>query len=469
MVSFSPSDIFIIILFFAIVAGIGFFASKRSSSNSEDFLLAGRKVGLFLFVLTTVSTWYGGILGIGEFTYRYGLLSWLTQGLPYYIFAILFALFLAKKIRNASLITIPDKLEKVFGKKVALISAGLLFLLVSPAPYLLMIANLLSLVFHFDLLLSLIISFVISSAYLYTGGLKADILTDAFEFFVMYLGFAIIVIIAVINLGDFNFLSARLPSSHLKLTGNASFSYIFVWFFIALWTFTDPGFHQRCYAAKDGNVASKGILISVILWALFDFLTTTTGLYARASLPSLAQPSLSFPLLAEKLLGSGLKGLFYAAMFATIISTLNSFLFLSATTFSKDFLFRFNLVKNQQSLKPYTLIGLTFSGAVSIALAYFIPSVIQLWYSIGTICIPGLILPVVSSYYPRLRIASKLIVLEILTGFFSSITFFLIKYKFHNNPILNNIEPMIIGIISAFLIHFVGLVLVIRRLDIVQQ
>ncbi len=78
-----------------------------------------------------------------------------------------------------------------------------------------------------------------------------------------------------------------------------------VWFLIALWTFADPGFHQRCYAAKDSNTAVKGVLISIILWALFDFLTTSTGLFARAVLPGLDNPVLSFPLYAERVFTSG--------------------------------------------------------------------------------------------------------------------------------------------------------------------
>ncbi len=82
-------------------------------------------------------------------------LSWFTQGFPYYFFAFLFALFFAKKIREASLFTIPDKLREVYGKKVGLISAIVVFILVSPAPYLLMTANLISIVFNINIMISL--------------------------------------------------------------------------------------------------------------------------------------------------------------------------------------------------------------------------------------------------------------------------------------------------------------------------
>ncbi|HQJ47205.1 MAG TPA: hypothetical protein PK195_11200, partial [Ignavibacteriaceae bacterium] len=317
MISFSPYDIIIIILFFSLLLSIGFISSKKVKSNAEDYLLSGRNMGLFLFVLVNVSTWYGGIIGIGEFTYRYGLVSWFTQGLPYYFFAFLFAMFFAKKIREASLFTIPEKLEQIYGRNTALLSAVVVFILVSPAPYLLMSANLIALVFDTGDLFSLIIGVILSASYLIKGGFRSNIFTDAFQFFIMFAGFIIFLSVAVLNYGGINFLETNLPHSHLSFTGDASITFLIVWFLIALWTFADPGFHQRSYSAKTGNVAKYGILISIIFWALFDFLTTSTGLCAKAILPDLDNPIMAYPLLAEKILAPGLKGIFYAAMFAT--------------------------------------------------------------------------------------------------------------------------------------------------------
>ncbi len=457
MISFSTSDYLVIIIFFLAVLTIGFISGRKLGTEADDYLLSGRKVGLFLFILTNVSTWYGGILGVGEFTYRYGVVSWFTQGLPYYVFAFLFALFLAKKIRNASLFTIPDKLTEVYGEKAGLISAVFVFVLVSPAPYLLMTANLISLIFGTGILISLILGILLSAAYLLQGGFKANVFTDSFQFFVMFGGFILILFFAYSDYGGVTFLSSNLPVNHLKITGGASPIFIIVWFFIALWTFADPGFHQRCYAAKSGDVAVKGILISIIFWALFDFLTTSTGLYSRAVLPGIAQPVQSYPLLAEKVLGPGLKGIFYAALFATIMSTLNSFLFLSGTTIGRDFIFKLIANKNEKKLKPFTIYGLIISGILSIALAYYIPSVIEIWYTIGSFCIPGIILPVISSYYTKFGIHKRFIVLEMLLASAGSILWFFIRENFLSGNILNEIEPMLVGLSIAVLIHLYGM------------
>ena len=129
MVSFSILDLIIIGGFFLTAILIGFIPKKEVQGDTTQYLLSGRKVGLIFFIMANVAAWYGGILGVGEFTYRYGLLSWVTQGLPYYIFAIIFAIFLAKKIRCASLFTIPDKLSAIYGKEVGILSSFLVFIL----------------------------------------------------------------------------------------------------------------------------------------------------------------------------------------------------------------------------------------------------------------------------------------------------------------------------------------------------
>ena len=429
MISFNIIDYIVIFLFFAIILGIGFFAAKKTNEESEDYLLGSRKMGLFLFILTNVSTWYGGILGVGEFTYNYGLANWVTQGLPYYIFAFLFALFFAKRIRKASLFTIPDKITQEYGKTAGLMSAVAVFILVSPAPYLLMVANLISLVFNLNLFASLIISLLLVLVFMIKGGYKSDLYTDAFEFFIMFGGFILIVYLAYTNFGGLTYLKANLPPAHLTATGGASPLYILVWFLIALWTFADPGFHQRCYAAKDGKTAQKGILISIALWALFDFLTTTTGLYARAVFPNLKNPSQSYLFLAEKILSPGLKGFFYIALFATILSTLNSFLFISATTIGRDFFFKLSGKKEDIWQKRFTVLGLFITSAMSIWLAYAIPSVIGLWYTIGSLVIPSIILLVAGAYYPKLKVSSATAITEMIFAVAASSTWLIIKDK----------------------------------------
>src|SRR5258706_503226 len=140
MIHLAASDIGIIFLYFGAVLFVGYRTARKARPTDEDFLLAGRTLTLPIFVMTLVSTWYGGILGVGEFSYRYGISNWVVQGVPYYIFAAIFAFILAKKIRATNLFSIPDKLAAAYDRKTAVLGAGLTFILMTPAPYILMLS-----------------------------------------------------------------------------------------------------------------------------------------------------------------------------------------------------------------------------------------------------------------------------------------------------------------------------------------
>jgi SSS family solute:Na+ symporter len=301
-ISFVIEDYILILLYFIVVLYIGFRSRRRGPNVVEEYLLAGRSLTLPVFVATLVSTWYGGILGVGEFTYRHGISAWLVLGLPYYIFGFIFAFLLAGKIHRTKLYTIPDRLEQIYDRKTSMLGTILTLILVTPAPYFLMIGVMIQMAFGFDLKLSMVIGTVLSISYLFTGGFRSDVRTDIFEFFLMFIGFSLIIPFSGAKFGGIDFIRSNTPDINLSITGGNSIQYIVVWYFIALWTLVDPGFYQRCYAARSEGVARYGILISIFFWFLFDAMTITAGLYARAVLPELDQPVMAYPALAEVVL-----------------------------------------------------------------------------------------------------------------------------------------------------------------------
>ncbi len=460
MIHLAPSDIAVIFLYFGAVIFVGFRAARKSRGTEEDFLLAGRSLTLPIFVMTLVSTWYGGILGVGEFSYRYGISNWVVQGVPYYIFAAIFALFLAKKIRATGLYTIPDKLEAEYDRKTAILGSILTFILMTPAPYILMLSVFLQMLFGWSMALCLFVTAVVAASYLYVGGFRSDVETDVLEFFLMFAGFAVILPFSYMKFGGTDFLTSHLPPLHLTWHGGNSAQYIIVWFFIALWTLVDPAFHQRCYAAKDGSVAQRGILISIIFWLAFDFLTATAGLYARAAIPGLSEPMRAYPLLAETVLPPLAKGLFYVGMLATIMSTLNTLAFVSAQTLGRDFWLRLKGIplgsaSSEQSSLRSTQACLVISFLLSIGLALLIPSVINMWYTIGTVIIPGLLIPLMSSYFVRWKIAPGMAFLSMLSGWLVS-SGWLVAGQGQGGGYPLNVEPMYPGLAASAFVWIWG-------------
>lgn len=334
--NFSVADYSVVAIYFLLLLVLGIRASVKKQSQ-DDFLLAGRKVTLPGFVVTLVATWYGGILGVGEYSYTYGISNWLAFGFPYYVFAFIFAIWLAPRIRKSNLISIPDQIEASYGRRAGLLSALFTFLMVSPAPYVLMSGILISLILPVPIWISMIIALFFSLIYVGIGGYKTLIVTDFLQFALMFGGFFIILPVAWFTFGGFDFLQLNLPPAHLEWIPAGTGAGLVVWFFIASMTLADPGFYQRCYSAKSPQIARKGILVSIGFWLVFDICTTLTGLYARAALPDLAKASLSYPALADQILPSVAKGLFFTGMLATVLSTLNGFSFLAAQSLGKDF------------------------------------------------------------------------------------------------------------------------------------
>jgi SSS family solute:Na+ symporter len=457
MITLGPADQIVILLYFGAVLLVGFLSTRRSSGTAE-YLLAGRSLTTPVFVMTLVSTWYGGILGVGEFSYRYGISNWVVQGVPYYLFALLFAFLLAKRIRKTNFLTIPDKLEEAYGRKTALLGAFLTFLLMTPAPYILMIAVMLELLTGWGLPLCALIGTVATTAYLFSGGFRSDVNTDILEFFLMFLGFAVILPFAWMKFGGLEFIRHNVPPLHLTWNGGNTIQFVLVWFFIALWTLVDPAFHQRCYAAKSGEVAQRGILISIVFWFFFDAMTATAGLYARAAIPDLAQPVMAYPLLAELTLPPVAKGLFYVGMLATIMSTLNTLALISATTLGRDIVWRVERWRMMDE-KGSTRWGLVITAVLSLAFALLIPSVIKLWYTIGTVIIPGLLVPLVTGYFEKWKAPPRYAFASMLLGWLTSTTWLLIGWREQlgvSEFYPFGIEPMYPGVAVSVLVWWLG-------------
>jgi len=381
---------------------------RQPGENEIDYLVAGRRLSLPGFVASLVTTWYGGILGVGEYGWRYGLSNWLVFGVPYYLAAAIFAWLLAGRARRSRALTIPDQLEKHCGRPAALVGAFVVFVMTAPAAYVLMLGVLVEIATGWPLWAGVVVGTALSVGYVFRGGLHAIVLTDRVQFVLMFGGFLVLVPVCALRFGGWDWLQASLPAGHLTWDGGRGWQAIAVWYFIALATLVEPAFYQRCYAARSERTARTGILISLGFWVVFDFLTTTAGLYARALLPDLADPVAAFPALAAVALPPLWQGLFTVGLLATIMSTVDSYAFIAAVTLGRD------LVQRGRSPRGVVLgtgtghdsradlaaarWGLLAVSVVAIALALVAESVVALWHGLGSIGTPVLLLPVLASH-----------------------------------------------------------------------
>jgi len=450
-------DIGIVIIYLLILTIISWKSrfKKDSNASGEDYILAGRRVTLPFFVASLVATWYGNIMGMGEFVYNNGLVAFFCFGLPYYIAAFFFATFLAEKIRKSDAKTIPEQITNAYGNKAGNISTLIILIITIPAAYILMLASLVQMFTGLSLWLSLIIGTAVSLGYIYHGGLRSDIIANAAQFIFMYLGFGVLLYFSITTHGGFNDLFDALPSEHITPLGGLSLQYVLAWYIIAFQTFIDPSFHQRCAAAGSTKTAKRGIFVSIAFWVVFDFLTLFTGLYAVAYYS--IEPSLNaYPSLADKILPPVWEGLFLVALLATVMSTLKSYALLSAATIGNDILLK--LFKNSKlNTTLLTRLGLIITGIAGIIMALAIPSAVDLIYKTSSIAVPALIVPLFFSYSKRYSLDSKnaykiMIFTLIITSLWTISNELYLRFNLEIFEFTSNFEPMIPGIFISIIL-----------------
>lgn len=397
--------VFILLLTFASVL-FGHLRRPKNTNKFLDYMLMGRQLTLPLFVATLAATWYGGIFGVNEITFNYGIYNFVTQGVFWYIAYIIFALFLVDKIKSYQSVTLPQAVGQMFGERARKTAAIFTFFNILPISYVLSLGIFLQLIFGFDLLPAMALGTFIVCLYTAWSGLRAVVFSDIIQFSVMCLSVLLVALMSVQTFGGIEFLKSTLPSSHFSITGGNSWLNTFVWAGIALATLIDPSFYQRCFAAKDGKTAKTGILICTFIWFCFDLCTTSGTLYARAVLPD-ALPAHSYFLYAVQLLPSGLKGFFIAGNLCIILSTLDSFLFIASNTLAYDLLK--NKFKNQVLANQ---IFFFIIGGISILLALFFDgSFKKIWFVLGSYMAACLLVPVMTGYFFPKKITGKQFVL----------------------------------------------------------
>lgn len=411
-------------LVFSIIIGVtigavllGEYRKRHRLENADektrflDILLMGRRLTLPMFIATLVATWYGGIFGVTEIAFNHGVFNFVTQGVFWYAAYIIFALFIAHRVARYNAVTLPDLIGRMFGPKSGRLSAVFNLFKVLPIAYVISMGLLLQILFGGPLWLTMSIGVGFVLLYAMWGGLRSVVFSDLVQFTVMCLAVLLVVIMSVSQFGGVSFLREQLPETHFSITGGQSWGTLFVWGFVALSTLVDPNFYQRCFAAESTRTARVGILLSTVVWFFFDICTTLGGMYARAVIPESASGH-AYLIYAVQLLPDGWRGFMLAGVVATILSTLDSFLFLAGTTISYDLVPE--RLRGRVSLHH---LGMIVSGIAAVVLGVvFQGNIMEVWKTLGSYMAACLLLPVLIGYIWPGRISDHQFVFASLFG-----------------------------------------------------
>ena len=349
-----------LILYFVVMAGIGVWTTRRSSTSTEDYLLAGRSLGPAVTALRLQSSSMSGymFLGAGSLGYTQGYFG-MWYALGDLGGGIMNLSILGRRMRKLSQLlgslTSIEYLEHRYRSAwvriiAAPIALGCLFLYVLSQ----FVAGGVGLasVTGWNFELSLIIATGVIVLYTFLGGYLAVAYTDFVQAIVMLVGMLWILISTLQAVGGFaegNRKVGQINQNLLTMWG-ADLHYQAQWGVIlgALMIFSIgylgwPHVVVSHMAMKQPSVARGAGAYSMIFNYLFIPAPYLIGTFALVILPELNDPEQAIFQVAQTVLPSFAVGIVMAAVMAAIMSTADALLLQASTIAAKDIMARFFL------------------------------------------------------------------------------------------------------------------------------
>src|SRR5579863_5815770 len=346
-----PVDYAIIVIYFIMVIGIGFYLKKYTQSG-EDFFLAGREMTAWVAGLSFVSANLGTLelLGWAGNAYQYGLLAahWYWVGaIPAMIFLgiVMMPFYYISKTHS-----VPGYLQLRYGQGASGLSAisfAVMTVLMSGVNMFAM-ALVMKVMLGWNLHFSIWMSSLTVGVYVAMGGLFSAIFNEVVQFFLIWFGALLIPILGLIESGGWSGVVRRIhqnfpgqdfthmwrPMAHaadnpmgVQWTGivfglGAILS-------MGYWT-TDFLVVQRVISAKDLRAAKMAPVLGSFFKMAVPFIVILPGLLGLAVLPRLVPESSALagqhtynevlPLMLARYCGPGLLGLGITALIAGFMS-----------------------------------------------------------------------------------------------------------------------------------------------------
>ncbi|HEX5699936.1 MAG TPA: sodium:solute symporter [Rubrobacter sp.] len=331
-------DFVVLVLYFAVMIGAGYWGLRRARS-ADDYLVAGRRLGPFMYIGCMAAVVLGGASTIGGVAlgYDYGisgmwLVFWIGMGV------IALGILMSSRLSRLGVYTVSEMLENRYGAASRLISAIII------AAYALMIAVTSTIaigtVFNVVLPLSSSVAILVAGGlvvvYSVAGGMWSITLTDIIQFCIMTVGiFFLLVPFSIFAAGGLSGMQEALPASYFDLTAigwQTIFTY-FLLFFFGLMIGQD--IWQRVFTARSPGVARWGSVAAGVYCLLYALAGALVGTAARVILPGI-QSDNAFARITTEALPVGITGLVLAAALAAVMSTASAGLLASSTILAND-------------------------------------------------------------------------------------------------------------------------------------
>ena len=390
--------------------GLGLWIGRRVAGTG-DFFVAGRKLGpgLLFATMLAANIGAGSTVGAAGLGYRDGLSAWWWVGSAG-LGTLVLAFWVGPRIWRAAsqngLYTVGDYLELRYGRSVRAAVAVLLWLatLTILAGQFIAMAWIISTVSGAPRWVGLLTGAVVMTVYFTAGGLLASAWVNMVQLAVLLGGFAVAVPWALAAAGGWSAVAAAAPESvdgYLSMVRGGQSG----WIYLALLGpafLVSPGLLQKIYGAVDERAIRVAVGATGVALLLFAVAPPLLGMIARVYDPALANHEMALPTVLILGLPPLLGTLALAAVFSAEISSADALLFMLSTSLAKDLYKRFVRPDADDGRVLAVARGAAVAGgALSLVLAFLLPTVIAsltVFYSLLSV---SLFVPVVAGLYSR--------------------------------------------------------------------
>ena len=420
MGAISTIDYVIIALYLSGMVGVGLWFAKKHT-DFDDFFLAGRSLTTPLLITTLISTYYGidVLFGDSQLGFTDGVVAWFGYARPTYAFFLIAAFLLAQRLREENFKSLPDILDKYYGKKTRYVGAVTSFIYSLPALSLYGFGMLGDVILGWKPIVGMLVLGGIALVYTLTGGFWAVVLTDSIQFVMMCVVLAFAFPFAMNLIGGFDSMINTLEPSYFDTMGDLSIWLIVIYASTGLSILVEPTFYQRIFAAKSYKSVRNALIIGIFIWGSYDWMITILAMSAKVGvlkglLPGDVAPDAALLTIMVAALPAGALGLFIAGVLSTEMSTLDSYCLVAGGNVAYDIY--------KPALKPdatdtelikTTRYGILLSWFLGFAMAVSFEQMLGLWVFLASILISSTLTPILLGIYiPNFR--------RPLAGFFSA-------------------------------------------------
>lgn len=390
-------DYVIVIAYMLGVLAIGTFFGKYVHT-AGDFFIGGKALPFWAVGMSIVVSDIGAIdmvSGAGG-AYKYGIaqanFDWIGSMPAMVIAAFVFLPYYWR----AGVYTIPEFLGRRYSGTVQLIQAviWLGYLVAMLGVLLWTSAVFLSTVLEWETSTAIWVTVAVVGIYTVAGGLTAVVMTDVMQMIVMFVGAGALLILSLWETGGWNGMTqtvldlgeAYRDHFTLLLPHDTETPYPWTGIVFGLGIVMSTAYFvgnqavvQRALGARTEWDAKAGMILAGFLKLFIPLLVIVPGLAATALYPGMEEADRAVPRLIRDLMPPGLTGLMFAAFFAALMSSVDSYLNSTTTVFMSDLYgkgYR-QITKRDLPARQGLMLGRLFTAVIIIGAGFLAPVIDQ--------------------------------------------------------------------------------------------